>query len=107
MHHYGWLIGATLLGGCASDLGDPYQRPGTYRPDGANVANLRVMIVNPVDLIGGVGESTSIGAEAAAPVERQLGGKRYPLPVVSAGTTAPGNAQAPPPGASAPGLGAQ
>ena len=46
MRGVGWLMGAVLLSGCSYDLGDPYQRPGTYHPIGDNDANLRMMVVD-------------------------------------------------------------
>jgi hypothetical protein len=78
-----WLIGLVLLAGCNYDPFDPYQRPGTWNPDGSNNANLRAMVANPHDLIEGTGTSVSSGAEAAPPVTRLLTGKRYPLPNIS------------------------
>jgi hypothetical protein len=59
------------------------------------------MVVNPRDLVEGVGASTSAGAEAAPPVTRLLSGRRHPLPDVNAsmiGTTA----EPPPQGAASP-----
>src|ERR1700722_18591537 len=37
------------LAGCAQT--DPYTRPGAWRPNGANDANLRAMVVVPSDLV--------------------------------------------------------
>ena len=79
-----WLIGLLLISGCSYDPFDPFQRPGTWVPDGANAANLRAMVVNPHDLVEGQGERVSTGAEAAPPVTRLLTGKRYPLPNLNA-----------------------
>ncbi len=84
MHRIGWLIGALIVSGCSYDLTDPYQRPGTYNPGGANDANLRTMVANPHDLVEGTGQGASTGAEAAPPVARVLAGKRYPLPDLNA-----------------------
>jgi hypothetical protein len=84
MHPIVWLIGMLLLSGCAYDLSDPYQRPGTYNPTGVNDANLRVMVANPHDLVEGTGTGASTGAQAAPPVARVLAGKRYPLPQLNA-----------------------
>ena len=42
------------LGGCAGLL-DPYEREGTWSPNGTNDDNLRAMVVNPVDLQHGTG----------------------------------------------------
>jgi hypothetical protein len=88
MHRFGWLIVAVLATGCTSDLLDPFQRPRTWTPSSDNDANLRVMVANPHDLVEGVGQGTSAGAEAAPPVARVLAGKRYPLPELNASTDA-------------------
>jgi len=93
-----WLIGLLLISGCSYDPFDPFQRPGTWVPDGANAANLRAMVVNPHDLVEGQGELVSIGAEAAPPVTRLLTGKRYPLPSLNAADIAVVNQQQPAPG---------
>lgn len=102
MRGVGWLLGAVLLSGCAYDLTDPYQRPGTYRPTGDNDANLRVMVVNPADLTAGAGSATALGSEAAPPVARLLAGKRYPLPDLNAATVGVTNEQAPQQGSANP-----
>src|SRR5215472_6713690 len=81
-----WLICLVLISACSYDPFDPYQRPGTWNPDGANDANLRAMVANPHDVIEGVGDRVSSGAEAAPPVGRVLSGKRYPLPNLNAAT---------------------
>ncbi len=100
----GWLIGAVLLSGCSYDLGDPYQRPGTYRPIGDNDANLRVMVVNPADLAAGTGSAAATGSEAAPPVTRLLAGRRYPLPDLNAASVGVTNEQAPQQGSPGPGI---
>ena len=84
MHRFGWLVVALLISGCGYDPDDPYARPGTWNPTGDNDANLRAMVANPHDLIGGTGPGTSAGAEAAPPVKRVFTGKRYPLPALNA-----------------------
>ena len=103
MRGFGWLVVAVLLPGCTYDLTDPYQRPGTYRPIGDNDANLRVMVANPADLVGGTGSTTAAGSEAAPPVARLLAGKRYPLPDLNAATVNVTNEQAPQQGSANPG----
>jgi hypothetical protein len=74
-----WLIVLVFLASCT----DPMEQPGTWNVSNShsNDANLRVMVANPHDLIEGLGEDKSAGAEAAPPVARLLAGKRYPLPV--------------------------
>jgi hypothetical protein len=94
-----WLLGVALIAGCSYDPFDPYQRPGTWVPDGANDANLRAMVVNPHDLVEGTGERVSSGAEAAPPVGRVLTEKRYPLPNLNAAPIDVFNQQQPAQGA--------
>jgi hypothetical protein len=79
MPRWYWLIVLVLLASCV----DPMERPGTWNisTSHSNDANLRVMVANPQDLVKGMGQNTSAGAEAAPPVARLLDGKRYPLPV--------------------------
>ena len=84
MHRSFWLSVTLLVTGCSPDFFDPYQRPGTWRPTGDNDANLRVMVVNPQDLVEGKGQATATGATAAPPVGRLIAGRRYPLPTISA-----------------------
>jgi hypothetical protein len=84
MGRYSWMVVALLLAGCASESPDPFKRAGTWTHGTDNDANLRMMIVNPHDLVEGVGQGTSVGAEAAPPVARLLAGKRYPLPAQNA-----------------------
>jgi len=63
------LILLALLGGCAG-LEDPYRRAGTYAPTGINDDNLRLMVVNPVDLQQGKGPPDTTGTSAVAAVVR-------------------------------------
>lgn len=67
-----------LLAACA--FSDPYERPGTWRPSGANEANLRTMLANPAHLERGVAGGAADGALAAAAVERLRQDKVKPLP---------------------------
>jgi hypothetical protein len=74
-----------VLVGCTPDW--PMDRPGTWslgHEAGANEANLRAMVVNPHDLVAGSGDGTSLGAEAAQPVQRLFTGHRAPLPTTTA-----------------------
>jgi hypothetical protein len=76
------LVLLPLLAGCAGNplTDDPINRVGTWAPEGVNEANLRVMVADPHDLLGGTGASTSLGAEAAPPVGLLLSGRRATLP---------------------------
>jgi hypothetical protein len=71
-----------LLGIAACSPDYPFDKPGTWHlgATGSNDANLRTMIVNPRDLVGGTGERRALASEAAPPVHRLLTGQRYPLP---------------------------
>ena len=57
-----------LLSGCNAT--DPYNRPYSWHPTGANAANLAAMAANPADIGHGRGTSASDGATAAAAVDR-------------------------------------
>lgn len=83
MRRWPSLLLLLLAAGCSPDY--PFDRPGTWslQQSHANDANLRAMIVNPRDLVAGVGEAGTPAAEAAPPVRRLLTGKRYPLPQTS------------------------
>lgn len=79
------LLGAALLAasGCAG-LNDPFERPGTWTPRGANDANLRAMIANPADLERGEGDPRGRGRQASNAIERLEDDKVNPLPDVRA-----------------------
>jgi type IV pilus biogenesis protein CpaD/CtpE len=72
-HHgtarHGAILGIVLLAlaGCALD---PYTRSGTWRPSGANEANLRLMVADPRDYQQGVSERGSDGQLGADAVTR-------------------------------------
>jgi hypothetical protein len=59
---------ATSLGGCA--IMDPYERPGVWRPMGANDLNRELQVSRPTDLVQGRGTTDSDGQTAAAAVDR-------------------------------------
>lgn len=80
------LLLLLTMAGCASS--EQFERPGTWKlpPTGhaANDANLRVMLVNPHDLVAGANEPASLGSEAVRPIELLLRGQRKKLPNVNA-----------------------
>lgn len=81
MLRWHWLLLLLAVTSCTPDY--PMDKPGTWSIDhygSANDANLRAMVANPRDLVAGTGETTSLGPEAAQPVERLFTGKRPPLP---------------------------
>jgi hypothetical protein len=71
---------AVLFGtaGCAG-LNDPFQREGTWQPEGLNRANLAAMVANPRHLEQGVNDDASPGVLSAAAVHRLLTDKVKPL----------------------------
>jgi type IV pilus biogenesis protein CpaD/CtpE len=71
-------IAALALAGC--DAIDPYHRQGVWRPDDANDANLRAMVVSPSDLVRGVEGAGGDGQQAAAALDRYRNDKMRPLP---------------------------
>ena len=78
-----WLATLPLLAGCV------YDRPGTWRPVGANEANLRAMVADPQDLVTGVADSRADGQVVAAAVARYRAGKVKDLPDSSISKVAP------------------
>ncbi len=98
MRPYLTLLGVlAILGGCAG-LIDPYKREGTWNPPEVNAENLRLMVVNPVDLQQGSGAKDTPGVEAAVAVARQRsdGVKQLPDSALSQiGGTAGSGGQAP------------
>jgi len=62
------LLLLVLLSGC--DAIDPYQRPGAWRPNGANAANLRAMVVVPSDLVVAARPARSDGVLAVEALTR-------------------------------------
>lgn len=69
-----------LLMLAACDATDPYKREGIWRPNHANDANLRAMVVSPSDLARGVEATGSDGQQAAAALDRQRQDKVRLLP---------------------------
>ena len=58
----------TLVSGC--DALEPFERPHTWHPTGANQANLAAMVADPIDLTRGQGTGGSVGIKAAAAIDR-------------------------------------
>jgi type IV pilus biogenesis protein CpaD/CtpE len=61
-------LSAASLAGCA--FMDPFERPGMWRPNGANDVNLELQAARPADLLQGRGTTDSDGQTAAAAVDR-------------------------------------
>ncbi len=77
---------ALLLGaaGCAG-WDDPFQRPGTWRAENVNDANLAASVADQQHLVQGVGDEGSPGALSAAAVHRLLTDHVKPLTTPSVG----------------------
>jgi hypothetical protein len=95
-----------LIAFAACDRTDPYRREGTWRPSGANDANLRAMVVVPSDLAIATRAGPADGALAAAALSRLHNDRVRPLPdsalaqvvPISSGSAATTPAAAPTPG---------
>jgi hypothetical protein len=77
------LLAVLLVAGCGAAV-DPTQREGTWRPSGANAANLRAMIAEPSHLRQGVSDPTGRGRQATNAIERLEDDELKPLPDVRA-----------------------
>ncbi len=71
-----------LLAGCA--MVDPYQRPGVWRPMGANDLNFELQVAHAADLVKGRGTDEIDATSAVAAIERMYKDKVKPLPSASA-----------------------
>jgi hypothetical protein len=85
---------------------DPYTRPGNWRPNGANDANLRAMVAVPADLAVATPASSADGNLAAAAVARLRTGTVLPLPDSALAEVTPTSGGSAPPAAAAPAAGA-
>lgn len=74
----------SVTAGCAG-LDDPFEREGTWKPEGLANANLAAMIAHPHDMVEGVNDDNSSGALAAAAVHRLLTDHVKPLAQGSVG----------------------
>jgi hypothetical protein len=103
MLRFAALFALIFLSGC--DQTDPYRREGTWRPSGANEANLRAMVVVPSDLAVASRASAADGHLAAAALSRLHHDKVRPLPDSALAQVVPisGGSPAPPAAAAAQG----
>jgi type IV pilus biogenesis protein CpaD/CtpE len=74
------LLCIATLSLASCDATDPYHREGVWRPNGANDANLRAMVVAPSDLVSGVSDTSGNGQQAAAAIDRYRNDKMRLLP---------------------------
>ena len=77
-----WRILAAAVAGLAAASCSPeheIDRPGTWKPTGANDANLRAMVADQRDLEAGVPARTSRGDLGSRAVTRLLNDRRRPL----------------------------
>ena len=75
--------GLALLSGCAGP--EPFDRLSTWRPTGANAANLAAMAARPAELARGRGTGPTDGQVVTAAVERLRYGRLKPIGDTSAG----------------------
>jgi hypothetical protein len=78
-----------LLGACAID---PFDRPGTWKPEGVNDSNLRAMVADPHDLTRGVDEPAMPAQTAAMAVQRLRADKVKLLPDTAVAKIGPSGA---------------
>ena len=74
------LLLSLTAAACSPDY--PFDKPGTWHlKDGAsaNDANLWAMVVDPHDLVEGVGTRSALASEASPPIKRLLTNRRTPL----------------------------
>jgi hypothetical protein len=76
------LLGGLLVAASAC-TDDPFDRPGTWRPTGANDTNLRAMVADPADLGRGIGARTERGQAGSAPITALEAGERPAVPTTS------------------------
>jgi hypothetical protein len=87
------LLLLLALAGCSAI--DPYTRAGMWRPRGANDANLRLHVADPMTLDRGVDDPRSDGQTMAAAIQRHRTNRVNPLAAASVarlqatGTAAP------------------
>lgn len=80
------IAALALLPLAACSVFDPYSREGTWRPTGANDANLAAQIIHPSDLVRGVDYAPTDGSMTTAAVSRYRTGKIKHLPDSSIST---------------------
>jgi hypothetical protein len=100
------LLLLIVLAGC--DRIDPYKREGAWRPNGANEANLRAMLVAPADLSVATRAGPADGQLAAAALSRLHHDRVRQLPDTALAPIVPvssGPAASAPAAAAAPGGG--
>ena len=85
------MLGLLLLSGCAAT--DPFHRPGAWRPEGVNQANIAAMVARPADLLRGRDAGGTDSPLATAAVTRLWEGA--PSPAAAAAGASPAAASAP------------
>jgi type IV pilus biogenesis protein CpaD/CtpE len=69
--------GLLVLSGCAQT--DPFQRPGIWRPMGANEMDFELQVARAADMVKGRGTDEADGDSAAAAIDRMRHDKVKPL----------------------------
>jgi len=93
------VLGLLLLSGCAAT--NPFHRPGAWRPEGVNQANIAAMVARPADLLRGRDAGGTDSPLAAAAVTRLWEGSPPPSAVAAIGASPAAASPAASPGASA------
>jgi hypothetical protein len=81
MRHAPLALLLLALGGCSSL--DPYTREGVWRPRGANEANLRLHVADPLTLEHGIDDPRSDGQASVAAIRRLRTDRLHPLAAAS------------------------
>ena len=92
------VLGLLLLSGCAAT--DPFHRPGAWRPEGVNQANIAAMVARPADLLRGRDAGGTDSPLAAAAVTRLWEGSPSPAAAAIGASPAAAASPAASPGAS-------
>lgn len=81
MRHAPLALLLLALAGCSSI--DPFTREGVWRPRGANEANLRLHVADPLTLEHGIDDPRSDGQASVAAIRRLRTDRLHPLAAAS------------------------
>ena len=90
------VLGLLLLSGCAAT--DPFHRPGAWRPEGVNQANIAAMVARPADLLRGRDAGGTDSPLATAAVTRLWEGAPSPAAAATGASPAAASPAASPGG---------
>ena len=80
------IVLSLACSGCTAGP-DPYDRPGMWRPQGANAGNIAAMVERPSDLVRGRGERSTERFTGQDAVLRYWQDRARPLPNSSSSST--------------------